>query len=968
MAVNGPENDNLDWESVHWPSVEEDVRRLRQRIFTASQAGDLKRVRSLQKLMLRSRANTLVSVRRVTEQNAGRETAGVDGKTAVTAAGKATLVNRLRQPRTTRNARPVKRVYIPKSGDKLRPLGIPVIFDRAQQALVKYALEPEWEARFEPKSYGFRPGRGCHDAIEAIFHVARGPNPSRRWCLDADLAAAFDRIDHSRLLSQLGGFPARKHVEQWLKAGVVEHGRFTPTVEGTPQGGVISPVLLNVALHGMEQAAGVRYQSSTGSHAGALVPGSPAVIRYADDLVALCHSKEQAEQVKARLAEWLVPRGLTFNEDKTRVVSLAEGFDFLGFTVRRQSGKLLIKPSKAAVKRYRERLRVEMRSLRGANAVMVLQRLTPIVRGWSAYYRTVVSSELFSALDRYLWKLTYKWAKQAHPKKSKRWIVNRYFGRYNKSRNDRWVFGDRDSGAYLAKHAWTKIIRHQMVKAGASPDDPALVTYWAGRRRRAAPPPMDNLTLRLLQAQRGTCPICGDLLLYADQPPQSPHEWTRWVRTTGKALAKRHLYHQRGPADEGSTVRLVHTRCQRRPQPGGTGTSTAPPAAPGACLSRGAGKAGSPLTRGDRRGNPPVLPDELVGQFVNGGREWRPAGEPVKVNVHDFLDPELGKAIPYGVYDLGANTGWVNVGCDHDTAAFAVESIRRWWYDQGATTYPDATRLMITADAGGSNGYRTRAWKIELAALAAETGLTITVGHLPPGTSKWNKIEHRLFSHITMNWRGRPLTSHEVMVATIAATTSRTGLRVRATLDTNTYPLAVRIVETDMAALPLSTHAFHGDWNYALHPNLDPTPVLDCPPHHDTPTDTPPAPWDQRTLSDPLLTGMPRNQLDALTAELDARHHPTDTGTGRPPKLIFPHQVLATVLHLRLGLRAEPLAILFDSSRPTIYRAFRKITQLLNQNGTTISSADAPPAMLTALQRHVRAQIDRPTTKITSAC
>jgi transposase len=359
---------------------------------------------------------------------------------------------------------------------------------------------------------------------------------------------------------------------------------------------------------------------------------------------------------------------------------------------------------------------------------------------------------------------------------------------------------------------------------------------------------------------------------------------------------------------------------------------------------------------------------ELVGQFANGGREWRPAGEPVKVNVHDFRDPELGKAIPYGVYDLGANTGWVNVGCDHDTAAFAVESIRRWWYDQGATTYPDATRLMITADAGGSNGYRTRAWKIELAALAAETGLTITVGHLPPGTSKWNKIEHRLFSHITMNWRGRPLTSHEVMVATIAATTSRTGLHVRATLDTNTYPLAVRIGETDMAALPLSTHAFHGDWNYALHPNLDPTPVPDCPPHHDTPTDTPPGLWDQRTLSDPRLTGMPRNQLDALTAELDARHHPTDTGTGRPPKLIFPHQVLATVLHLRLGLRAEPLAILFDSSRPTIYRAFRKITQLLNQNGTTISSADAPPAMLTALQRHVRAQIDRPTTKITSAC
>jgi RNA-directed DNA polymerase len=209
-----------------------------------------------------------------------------------------------------------------------------VIFDRVQQARVKSALEPEWEARFEPKSYGFRPGRGCHDAIEAIFHVVRGPNPSRRWCLDADLAAAFDRIDHDRLLAQLGTFPARRQVEQWLKAGVVEDGRFSPTEEGTPQGGVISPVLLNVALHGMEQAAGVRYQLK-GTHAGELRRDSPVLIRYADDLVALCHNKEQAEQVKAHLAEWLAPRGLVFNEDKTRIVHLDDGFDFLGFTVRR---------------------------------------------------------------------------------------------------------------------------------------------------------------------------------------------------------------------------------------------------------------------------------------------------------------------------------------------------------------------------------------------------------------------------------------------------------------------------------------------------------------------------------------------------------------------------------------------------------------------------------------------------------
>ena len=565
VAVNGPEDDVLDWLSIDWPTVEDEVRRLRQRIFTASQAGDLKKVRNLQKLMLRSRANALLSVRRVTELNAGRMTAGIDGVVVVTAPGKAALAERVRKRDRRSTARPVKRVYIPKANGKQRPLGIPVIVDRAQQAQVVNALEPEWEARFEPKSYGFRPGRGCHDAIEAIFHVARGPNPGRRWVLDADLAAAFDRIDHSHLLNHLGTFPARAQVEQWLKAGVVEQGRLTPTEEGTPQGGVVSPLLLNIALHGMEGAAGVRRQL-TGVHAGETRRDSPILIRYADDFLALCHSQDQAEKVKASLAGWLAPRGLVFNEDKTRIVNLDEGFDFLGFTVRRQSGKLLIKPSKAAIRRIRDRLRTEMRSLRGANVAMVLKRLTPIVRGWAAYYRAVVSSEVFSALDRHLWKLTYKWAKHSHPKKSKHWIVDQYFARFNKSRRDRWVFGDRISGAYLVKFAWTNIVRHQMVTKGASPDDPALAEYWAARRRRAAPPPIDNLSLRLrlLRVQRGTCPTCGELLLYADHPPQSPREWEQWVRVTGKALAKRHIAYRSGGSSDAGTICLVHARCRPR--------------------------------------------------------------------------------------------------------------------------------------------------------------------------------------------------------------------------------------------------------------------------------------------------------------------------------------------------------------------------------------------------------------------
>src|SRR5829696_3717931 len=209
---------------------------------------------------------------------------------------------------------------------------------------------------------------------------------------------------------------------------------------------------------------------------------------------------------------------------------------------------------------------------------------------------------------------------------------------------------------------------------------------------------------------------------------------------------------------------------------------------------------------------------ELVGQFANGGAEWQPAGEPERVNVHDFPDSTLGKAIPYGVYDLGRNTGWVGVGTDHDTAAFAVATLRRWWQQVGRSAYPEATRLLVCADAGGSNGYRVRAWKTGLAQPATETGLQITVCHLPPGTSKWNRIEHRLFSAISMNWRGRPLESHEVIVELIGATTTQAGLRVRAELDRGRYPLGVKVCDEELAAVPLARHEFHGEWNYTIQP------------------------------------------------------------------------------------------------------------------------------------------------------
>jgi RNA-directed DNA polymerase len=567
--VNGPEGLPFDgdaWEHVDWRCHEEQVRRLRGRIFKAAQDGDWPLARNLQRLMLRSWSNALVSVRRVTQRNTGRGTAGIDGLVALTSQARAEMAVRVHASIGSHRPSPVRRVYVLKASDKskMRPLGIPVLIDRCHQARVKNALEPEWEARFEPRSYGFRPGRGCQDAIESLFNTLRGKS-GRVWILDADLASAFDKISHEKLLEAVGGFPARGMIAAWLKAGIFEAGKgFAPTEEGTPQGGIISPLLLNIALHGLEEAAGVRYR--TGTRAGAVRDGCPVLTRYADDLTVCCHSREQAEQVKARLAGWLEPRGLAFNDAKTRVAHLSEGFDFLGFNLRRYpNGKLLIKPSAKAIKRVRTRLAGEFRALRGTNVAAVLARIVPIVRGWVAYYRTVVSTRVFTALTEYLWKLTYKWACRRHPNKPRRWIVGRYYGKFNKFRNDRWVFGDRDTGAYLPKPSWTGIVRHTLVKGGASPDDPALARYWEQRRRKV-PPPLDSYTVRLLSRQDGRCTLCGENLLTKDQPPQSPEGWERWfLQLTRRAITADILVHHDTPsAAHGMRTHLVHDTCSRR--------------------------------------------------------------------------------------------------------------------------------------------------------------------------------------------------------------------------------------------------------------------------------------------------------------------------------------------------------------------------------------------------------------------
>lgn len=543
--ANGTERPT-DWTSVNWRKVNRQVSNLRQRIFRATQTGDLNKVRSLQKLMLRSYSNTLLSVRRVTQVNTGRNTAGIDKLVVKTPAARGKLVDHLSTYQPWK-AKPARRVYIPKASGKLRPLGIPTITDRCLQAKVKNALEPSWEARFEGSSYGFRPGRGCHDAIAKIYSLAR-PNKRKKWVVDADITGCFDNIDHTFLLKTIGPIPGRELIKQWLKAGYVDKEVFHETETGTPQGGVISPLLANIALHGMENALGVKHAKR-----GELV-GPRAVVRYADDFVVFCESKEDAEQTVSTLKEWLSIRGLSLSQEKTRIVHLTEGFNFLGFNVRHykapqtsQSGyKLLIKPSKESVKAIRKKLREEWLRGLGSNATALITRLNPIIRGWANYFRTGVAKTVFTKLDHWMFHRERRYASRTHPNKPWYWKQVRYWGRMNLARKDNWVFGDKHTGGFLLKFAWFDIRRHALVIGTHSPDNPNLREYWQERNKTKVKnlPPREQ---RIAKNQGYVCETCKVSLF------------------NGEELHVHHVKPRKdGGKDDIHNLRLVHLYCHQQ--------------------------------------------------------------------------------------------------------------------------------------------------------------------------------------------------------------------------------------------------------------------------------------------------------------------------------------------------------------------------------------------------------------------
>ena len=473
------------WRDTDWKKVKKYVNKQRFRIFRAESEGDSRKVRDLQRMLMRSSALLKIAILRVTQSNKGKRTPGIDGFTALSDYQRGKLFVKLRKRDIKKHKpKPVKRIQIPKKNGKTRSLGIPTIIDRVYQELIRLVLEPQWEARFEATSYGFRPGRSTHDALERIFYNIR----SCKWAyvFEGDFKACFDTLDHKFILNQLDGFPYIEPVEKFLKAGYIEDDTFYPTERGTPQGGLLSPLLANIALTGLDDYLGIYYtkRNHQTEYESFVTHGNYRPVRYADDFVISAQSKEEIEEVYTILEPYLEERGLILAEDKTKISTIYEGFDFLGFSIRMESnGKCIIKPSKESEKEARAKIKDVFQMMNGHNVGELITVLNPVIEGIAEYWKPFCSSNAFSKLDAYIWKKTIKFLKRLHSNKGMKWIVSKYFPTPDKQSQNggKWILTDSVSGKQLRKMHWTKIKRHVMIKNNYSPLDKSKSTYFKKR-------------------------------------------------------------------------------------------------------------------------------------------------------------------------------------------------------------------------------------------------------------------------------------------------------------------------------------------------------------------------------------------------------------------------------------------------------------------------------------------------------